>query len=118
VYSLERADRFSVDPHTGEVVSTASFLGQAGTIFTLTAVARDLGGREGGLAATAKLIVSICQLLYVPFCMCFYSEVKLPLTKPDLILNMRPCFIISVNKGSSAMFKRPYTISSVIIVFY
>ncbi len=69
VYSLERADRFSVDPHTGEVVSTASFLGQAGTIFTLTAVARDLGGREGGLAATAKLIVSICQLFYMPFCM-------------------------------------------------
>ncbi len=61
VYSLERADRFSVHPHTGEVVSTASFLGQAGTIFTLTAVARDLGGREGGLAATAKLIVSICR---------------------------------------------------------
>jgi hypothetical protein len=63
VYSLERADRFSVDPLTGEVVSTASFLGQAGTIFTLTAVARDLGGREGGLAATAKLIVSILPII-------------------------------------------------------
>jgi hypothetical protein len=58
VYSLEQADRFSVDPLSGQVSSTASFLGQAGTIFTLTAVARDLGGGEGGLAATCKLTVS------------------------------------------------------------
>ncbi len=80
VYSLERADRFSVDPHTGEVVSTASFLGQAGTIFTLTAVVRDLGGKEGGLAATAKLIVSILpMILYtvlhgLPIAKCRHSQ--------------------------------------------
>ena len=33
VYSLETADRFSVEPHSGLVLSTASFLGQVNSPF-------------------------------------------------------------------------------------
>ena len=52
------SDRFQINRDTGEVISTASFLGQAGASFQLVVKATDKDGR--GLSATKTLLVS-CQ---------------------------------------------------------
>ena len=48
--------RFQIDGESGQIISTASFLGQAGASFELLVKAQDRGGV--GLAATKTLIVS------------------------------------------------------------
>ena len=49
-------NRFEIDAETGDVISTASFLGQAGAAFRLLVQARDRDGE--GLAAQKTLLVS------------------------------------------------------------
>ena len=49
-------NRFEIDSETGDVISTASFLGQAGAAFRLLVQARDRDGE--GLAAQKTLLVS------------------------------------------------------------
>lgn len=49
-------NRFEIDAETGDVISTASFLGQAGAAFRLRVQARDRDGE--GLAAHKTLLVS------------------------------------------------------------
>ena len=49
-------NRFEIDAETGDVISTASFLGQAGAAFRLLVQARDRDGE--GLAAQKTLQVS------------------------------------------------------------
>ena len=48
--------RFEIDPNTGEVISTASFLGQAGASFELLVKATDQNGE--GLSASKNMVVS------------------------------------------------------------
>ena len=50
------SDRFQIDRETGEVVSTASFIGQAGASFHLMVAATDRNGE--GLTTTKMLLVS------------------------------------------------------------
>ena len=50
-------NRFQIDPDTGDVISTASFLGQAGAAFEMRVMARDQRGQ--GLSATKILLVKI-----------------------------------------------------------
>ena len=52
----EDNNRFEIDPETGDVISTASFLGQAGAAFRLLVQARDRAGE--GLTAEKALLVS------------------------------------------------------------
>ena len=49
-------NRFEIDAETGDVISTASFLGQAGAAFRLMVEARDRDGE--GLATKKTLLVS------------------------------------------------------------
>ena len=49
-------NRFEIDSETGDVISTASFLGQAGAAFRLMVEARDRDGE--GLATKKTLLVS------------------------------------------------------------
>ena len=49
-------NRFEIDAETGDVISTASFLGQAGAAFRLMVEARDRDGE--GLASKKTLLVS------------------------------------------------------------
>ena len=51
------SNRFEIDPETGDVISTASFLGQAGAAFRLTVRATDRNG-DRGLTSTKTLLVS------------------------------------------------------------
>ena len=60
-YSFVRRDgdgsnRFEIDAKSGEVISTASFLGQAGASFELLVKATDRNGE--GLSASKSLVVS------------------------------------------------------------
>ena len=50
-------NRFEIDAETGDVISTASFLGQAGAAFRLMVQARDRDGE--GLATHNTLLVSV-----------------------------------------------------------
>ena len=50
------SNRFQINRQTGEVISTASFLGQAGASFQLVVKATDKDGE--GLSATKTLVVS------------------------------------------------------------
>ena len=50
------SNRFQIDRETGEVVSTASFIGQAGLSFRLMVAATDRNGE--GLTTTKMLLVS------------------------------------------------------------
>ena len=50
------SNRFQIDEKTGEVISTASFLGQAGASFELLVKATDQDGK--GLSSTKILLVS------------------------------------------------------------
>lgn len=54
------SDRFQIDGETGEVVSTASFIGQAGASFHLMVAATDRNGE--GLTTTKMLLVSFTDL--------------------------------------------------------
>ena len=51
------SNRFEIDPETGDVISTASFLGQAGASFRLTVRATDRNA-DRGLTSTKTLLVS------------------------------------------------------------
>ena len=55
-------NRFQIDPDTGDVISTASFLGQAGAAFEMRVMARDQRGQ--GLSATKILLVKSNKYLY------------------------------------------------------
>ena len=50
------SNRFEIDPATGEIISTASFLGQAGASFELLVRATDRNGE--GLSASKSVLVS------------------------------------------------------------
>ena len=59
MYTLDTQDKFTINYHSGQVVATSRFIGEAGSIYRLEAKVEDKGGRQGSLASTAELIVSI-----------------------------------------------------------
>ena len=59
------SNRFQINRQTGEVISTASFLGQAGASFQLVVKATDKDGK--GLSATKTLVVSFDPASYLAF---------------------------------------------------
>ena len=63
------SNRFQIDKETGEIISTASFLGQAGASFHLMVKATDRKG--DGLTSTKMLLVGftnkIATDIYVTF---------------------------------------------------
>ena len=52
-------DRFTVNYNSGQVVSTAKFSTESGTIYRVLAKVEDKGGRQGSLSSTAQLVVRI-----------------------------------------------------------
>ena len=69
MYSFARregdgSNRFEIDPKSGEVISTASFLGQAGASFELLVKATDKNGE--GLSVSKSLVVSRHHVLFKP----------------------------------------------------
>ena len=50
------SNRFQINKETGDIISTASFLGQAGASFNLMVKATDRNGE--GLTSTKMLLVS------------------------------------------------------------
>lgn len=58
------SNRFQINQQSGEVISTASFLGQAGASFQLVVKATDKDGK--GLSATKTLVVSFDPVIAFP----------------------------------------------------
>jgi len=92
------SNRFEIDPVTGEVISTASFLGQAGASFELLVRATDRNGE--GLSASKSVVVDVISPLQEASLLIDKSQAEVEASLTNLTLTISKMAGISVRKSN------------------